>query len=113
MTPGEDIKYSLSGPDRGRVNRVPGVREMRRFVSWVFLPCFLACTACAQQPPKNTAAASNQAASNQAAGAKPAGSDWPQFLGPTGDSKSTERGILTKWPADGPPLVWQLPLGTG
>src|SRR5689334_1870316 len=45
--------------------------------------------------------------------AQSAGSDWPCFLGPTGDSKSTERGILTHWPADGPPLVWQLGLGTG
>ncbi len=41
------------------------------------------------------------------------GTDWPCFLGPTGDSKSTETGILTRWPADGPPLVWQLMLGTG
>jgi outer membrane protein assembly factor BamB len=41
------------------------------------------------------------------------GSDWPCFLGPTGDSKSSERGILTPWPAAGPPLLWQLPLGTG
>jgi len=51
--------------------------------------------------------------------AKPAGkaaargSDWPCFLGPTGDSKSTETGILTQWPADGPPLMWKLELGTG
>ena len=42
-----------------------------------------------------------------------AGEDWPQFLGPTGDNKSTERGILTKWPVAGPPIVWQLTLGTG
>ena len=41
------------------------------------------------------------------------GSDWPCFLGPSGDSKSTERGILTRWPAEGPPLVWQLKLGSG
>lgn len=41
------------------------------------------------------------------------GSDWPSFLGATGDSKSTETGILTHWPAGGPPLVWQLSLGTG
>ena len=81
---------------------------MRRFASWAFLLCGLACTACAQQPSKDATAVSPRAG-----GAKPAGSDWPQFLGPTGDSKSTERGILTKWPADGPPLVWQLPLGTG
>ncbi|HEY2892914.1 MAG TPA: PQQ-binding-like beta-propeller repeat protein [Pirellulales bacterium] len=42
-----------------------------------------------------------------------AGTDWPRFLGPTGDSKSSERGILTHWPAAGPPVVWQLALGTG
>jgi outer membrane protein assembly factor BamB len=41
------------------------------------------------------------------------GSDWPRFLGPTGDSKSSERGILTTWPAEGPPLMWQLALGAG
>jgi outer membrane protein assembly factor BamB len=39
--------------------------------------------------------------------------DWPYFLGPTGDSKSTETGILTRWPAGGPPIVWKLELGTG
>lgn len=42
-----------------------------------------------------------------------AGSDWPCFLGPTADSKSSERGIQTRWPAAGPPLVWQVALGTG
>jgi outer membrane protein assembly factor BamB len=41
------------------------------------------------------------------------GDDWPCFLGPTGDSKSTETGILTTWPAEGPPLVWQQRLGDG
>jgi outer membrane protein assembly factor BamB len=41
-----------------------------------------------------------------------AGSDWPAFLGPTGDSKSTETGILTRWPAAGPKLLWHQPLGT-
>src|SRR5262245_29221874 len=41
------------------------------------------------------------------------GTDWPSFLGPTGDSRSSEKGILTNWSAEGPPLVWQLALGTG
>jgi outer membrane protein assembly factor BamB len=41
------------------------------------------------------------------------GSDWPRFLGPTADGRSTERGILTRWPAAGPPVVWQLELGNG
>lgn len=41
------------------------------------------------------------------------GSDWPSFLGPTGDSKSSETGILTKWPAGGPKIIWSRRLGTG
>ncbi len=41
------------------------------------------------------------------------GSDWPKFLGPTGDSKSTEKGILTKWPAKGPRIVWKRKLAEG
>jgi len=41
------------------------------------------------------------------------GVDWPQMLGPTRDGKSTEKGILTKWPAKGPRIVWSRPLGTG
>jgi outer membrane protein assembly factor BamB len=41
------------------------------------------------------------------------GVDWPGFLGPTGDGKSPEKGILTKWPATGLKLVWHRPLGEG
>jgi outer membrane protein assembly factor BamB len=59
---------------------------------------------CAEEPTKSSTAAP---------AASQGGSDWPSFLGPTGDSKSTERGILTRWPEGGPPLVWQLALGTG
>ena len=64
--------------------------------------------ACTREP-------SNQPAAQPHAqiAADGAGSDWPCFLGLTGDSKSSERGILTAWPAEGPPLVWQLALGTG
>jgi outer membrane protein assembly factor BamB len=35
------------------------------------------------------------------------GSDWPCFLGPTADSVSSEKGILTKWPKDGLRVVWE------
>ncbi len=38
------------------------------------------------------------------------GHDWPAFLGPSGDSKSSETGI-TPWPADGPPVVWTRKMG--
>jgi outer membrane protein assembly factor BamB len=41
------------------------------------------------------------------------GSDWSCFLGPTGDSVSTEKGILAPWPKDGPPIVWEKRLGIG
>ena len=41
------------------------------------------------------------------------GSDWPVFLGPTGDGKSSETGILKHWNEDGPPLLWQMPVGEG
>lgn len=43
-------------------------------------------------------------------GTRKFGDDWNSFLGPTRDSKSGERGILTDW-ADGKlKVVWQLPL---
>ena len=41
------------------------------------------------------------------------GVDWPHFLGPTRNSKSTETGILTEWPPEGLRVVWQRELGTG
>jgi outer membrane protein assembly factor BamB len=34
------------------------------------------------------------------------GNDWPCFLGPHGNSTSTEKGILSPWPKDGLRLVW-------
>jgi outer membrane protein assembly factor BamB len=41
----------------------------------------------------------------------PSTSDWPGFLGPTHDSKSPEKGILARWPAEGPRIVWHKKLG--
>ncbi len=38
------------------------------------------------------------------------GVDWPTFLGPTGDSKSIEKGILTDWTGGNLRLLWQRPL---
>jgi len=31
---------------------------------------------------------------------------WPQFHGPNRDNISTEKGLLKKWPANGPALIW-------
>ncbi|MEX2176940.1 MAG: PQQ-binding-like beta-propeller repeat protein [Pirellulaceae bacterium] len=40
------------------------------------------------------------------------GSDWGPFLGPTGDGKSPEKGILAPWPEGGLKTVWEKELGT-
>ena len=41
------------------------------------------------------------------------GTDWPRFLGPTADGKSTETGLLESWPENGPPIVWSFESGSG
>jgi hypothetical protein len=33
--------------------------------------------------------------------------DWPQWRGPNRDGRSAETGLLSQWPAGGPPLVWK------
>jgi outer membrane protein assembly factor BamB len=39
--------------------------------------------------------------------------DWPQFLGPTLNSFSPEKGILRTWPETGPEVLWTAPVGIG
>ena len=39
------------------------------------------------------------------------GDDWPQFLGPQRNGVSTESGLISEWPVDGPTIVWRTPLG--
>jgi outer membrane protein assembly factor BamB len=39
--------------------------------------------------------------------------DWPQWRGPNRDGASTETGLLTEWPKDGPPIMWQAKTGEG
>ena len=41
------------------------------------------------------------------------GFDWPTFLGPDGDSKSAETGVIRPWPKNGPPIAWQKIVGEG
>lgn len=41
------------------------------------------------------------------------GNDWPIFLGPHEDGHSDETGLLDKWPAEGPAVVWQKKIGKG
>lgn len=33
--------------------------------------------------------------------------NWPQWRGPNRDGISTDKGLLTQWPEDGPPLLWE------
>jgi outer membrane protein assembly factor BamB len=39
--------------------------------------------------------------------------DWPQWLGPKRDGVWRESGILDKFPADGPRVLWRQPIGPG
>lgn len=41
------------------------------------------------------------------------GEDWPEFLGPRGTGISGETGLLPKWPAKGPPILWKKKVGEG
>ena len=41
------------------------------------------------------------------------GSDWPDFLGPQRNGKSTEKGLDLDWPDAGPPVKWTVALGAG
>ena len=39
--------------------------------------------------------------------------DWPQFLGPNRDGVYLGDDLAEKWPASGPPAVWERPVGQG
>jgi hypothetical protein len=39
--------------------------------------------------------------------------DWPQFLGPTRNGVSAEKGLAGSWPKTGPPVLWQHEVGEG
>jgi outer membrane protein assembly factor BamB len=39
--------------------------------------------------------------------------DWPEFMGPTRDQVSTETGLIDTIPVQGPPLLFDKPLGKG
>ena len=40
-------------------------------------------------------------------------SDWPQYLGPSRNSTSDQKGILRTWPTNGPAVLWTVPVGKG
>jgi len=39
--------------------------------------------------------------------------DWPQWLGPRRDDVWRERGIVSKFPTNGPPVLWHVPIQGG
>jgi outer membrane protein assembly factor BamB len=41
------------------------------------------------------------------------GDDWPQWLGPQRDAVWREQGIIEKFPAEGPPVLWRTAIGAG
>jgi outer membrane protein assembly factor BamB len=41
------------------------------------------------------------------------GEDWPQLLGPHANGISNERGLLEKFPTNGPTVLWEKSIGTG
>ena len=41
------------------------------------------------------------------------GEDWGTFLGPTGNGRSSLKGMTVPWPAGGPRIVWHCALGEG
>ena len=43
----------------------------------------------------------------------PVAPDWPKFLGPTGDGKSAEKGILTDWTNGKLKVQWKMKTGEG
>src|SRR5262245_24431453 len=39
--------------------------------------------------------------------------DWPHWLGPNSNGSSPEKGLMTKFPAKGPKVLWKVPGGEG
>ncbi len=39
--------------------------------------------------------------------------DWPQYRGVSRDGISKETGLLKSWPAEGPKVMWKVPIGEG
>jgi outer membrane protein assembly factor BamB len=39
--------------------------------------------------------------------------DWPQYLGPSRNSTSNQKGILRSWPEKGPEVLWTVNVGPG
>jgi outer membrane protein assembly factor BamB len=67
------------------------------------------------EPPAVNSSAQNATPASRVnpGGTRKQGVDWPRFLGPTGDSVSPEKGIISPWPKEGLRVVWHKQLGMG
>lgn len=96
-----------------------------RWLTWI-LTSSLFCTGCGSWDPTPVSQAEDkppQSAPSETKDVKgslppdlrtrKSGDDWPAFLGPAGDSKSAEKGLIAPWPKNGPRIVWQKMLGIG
>jgi hypothetical protein len=59
------------------------------------------------------ALAASSSASAASPTSQPAGSDWPHWLGPNRDGTSPEKNLLRQWPAEGPKVLWRVPIERG
>src|ERR1043166_231687 len=68
-------------------------RLSERLCAWLFSLSLIAFSVCCQ--------------------ASDSGEDWPRLLGPLGNGVSRETGLLSQWPSNGPPVLWDKSIGTG
>jgi outer membrane protein assembly factor BamB len=57
--------------------------------------------------------ASPTGTSNETASAHATRNYWTNFRGPNRDGRYEEMEVATSWPAQGPPLLWKQPIGSG
>ena len=94
---------------------------MRTIARLLMLSCTLLSSGCAkgsvqdevEQPPRVDAKDAGQEQLPVSLWTRVNGDDWPCFLGPTHNSKSSETGILTNWTEAGLRIVWQRESGKG
>lgn len=67
----------------------------------------------AEEPAKPKSTASKDSTLVWPANLPATESGWPRYQGPLGDCTTPEVGWNTKWPADGPPILWKAELGQG
>jgi len=84
-----------------------------RFIVLAIVPFVFGCQEPSAQSTSQDDAQERQSVEISDLWSRATGVDWPSFLGPTGDSKSTETGLTSPWSESGPPIVWQRKVGVG